>query len=222
MKEKYNINATDEQIENLVKAFAIGSPLTIALNYSGISKVTFYYWVALSCIVKSFQEIDYTQIQKTVVDDETLEQVKNKTFEDNQSQTGFKGSIDAWIEPTEKNLTLYRNNRDFRDFCKKAHAIISRCDKARSDAVLVHLDALRKSAQSEGKFANKNTSASQWFLERVMPNFFGRPVDNIETPTETEMKPISLVVVNSNNDKIENERIKKIEEEVVKGMKEDA
>ena len=139
-------------------------------------------------------------------------------MEDNKANTEYKAGIDAFIEPTAESLLKYKVNKSFREFCQQAYQIICRCDKARSDIVLAHLKAIRESATGENRYAKgKNMSASQWFLERTLPNYFGRPIDNVVADANKPIEPIKVEFVSSTN-KETKDRVKAMEDLVASEM----
>ena len=56
--KKLTLRATEEQIENLYKSLKVGTPITIALPFAGISSSTYYYWVAVYSVVLYCKEQD--------------------------------------------------------------------------------------------------------------------------------------------------------------------
>lgn len=210
---KYIINATDQQIALLQNALRVGSPLDVALKFANISKQTYYYWVSLASIVKYELEKEYAQQQEAIAESGvSFKYIREKVMEDTRSINNYKSTIDAFIEPSKESLMKYRTSKNFKEFCQQAYQIINECDKARSDIVLAHLKAIRESATGENRYAKgKNMSASQWFLERTLPNYFGRPIDNVAIENSKPIEPIKVTFVSS-NDKETKDRVKAMED----------
>ena len=60
-KRKLEIKATEDQLRLLYETLRAGAALQLALQRSGISMTTYYYWVAISSIasyVESQEEIE--------------------------------------------------------------------------------------------------------------------------------------------------------------------
>lgn len=210
---KYIINAKDEQIQMLQNALKVGSPLDVALKFANISKQTYYYWVSLASIVKFELEKEYAEQQTAMADSGvSFKYIREKVMEDNKQCQNYKSTIDAFVEPSKESLLRYRTNKSFKEFCQKAYQIINECDKCRAEIVLAHLKAIRESATGENRYSKgKNMSASQWFLERTLPNVFGRPIDNIAMENNKPIEPIEVKFVSS-NDKETKDRVKAMEE----------
>ena len=205
MNKKYELNATPEQIEKLRKAIHVGSPLGIALTFSGISWTTWYYWNEIAAVVSYCKERDMIQNEKKNVKsgisfDAIQESVENARSE--SSMTNSKGVR----EPSGEAITKYRTNRTFQAFADKVFAIIQDINSLRSEIVLYHLTAIRDAARQRGT----NSNATQWFLERTMPQYFGKAEKNEEQATAT-VKSVKIEYIDSES-KDTQERIKAMEQ----------
>ena len=113
---------------------------------------------------------------KNKLDDETIKagvsfaDIRDESQELNTFSNNRNGGIATYKEPTEKAKLRYRNNRTFKVFADEVYEFINECDTLRSEAVLYHLNEIRKSAGKRGV----NTQSSQWFLERAVPEHFGK------------------------------------------------
>ena len=189
---KYQINVSEEQINNLKKALHVGSPLSTALKFAGISRSTYYYWVAIASLVRYVKEQEFAKQQSDLVDAGiSFAAIKESIQEDQKETEHHQSTIDAFIEPTPESILKYKTNRSFKEFADKVYAIIEDCDRMRSEIVMYHLTAIRDSARQRGASSN----ASQWFLERTLPEYFGR----VKTPEEIE---------NENKKKVETVEVK--------------
>lgn len=210
---KYVINASDDQIANLKKALHVGSPLDVALKYSRISKATFYYWVAIANVVKAAREQEFIRLQEEEVNSGvSMSDVQMCVDNENKANSGAKYTIDAFIQPTKESLMKYRNNKRFKEYADKVYDIINECDSLRSEIVLYHLTAIRDAARQRGG----NAVSSQWFLERTMPEFFGRQ-DTINQNIETKGTAPAPVVVKFVNpkDAESKDRVKMMEQTIM-------
>ena len=167
----FTINLTEDQKTKLRNALGAGSPLTVALAYAKIPAVQYYYYVEVANISRYFKEMEFVKL-----DDETIKagvsfaDIRDESQELNTFSNNRNGGIATYKEPTEKAKLRYRNNRTFKVFADEVYEFINECDTLRSEAVLYHLNEIRKSAGKRGV----NTQSSQWFLERAVPEHFGK------------------------------------------------
>lgn len=182
-RKKYSINATEEQIDKLVKSLKLGSPLNIALQYANISATTYYYWVAMYSIVfeaKNQDELKELDADKMGL---SIESIKDMA---NESMPRKKTAMNAYIEPSAESMMQYRNRTSFHAFADQCYQIITMCNEARASAALSHLTSITKSINDK----RVNASGSMWFLERTFSEYFSKPnekskeEENIKTPIE--------------------------------------
>lgn len=167
----FTINLSDDQKQKFRNALKAGSPLTVALAYARIPAVQYYYYVEVANISRYFKEMEFVKL-----DDETIKagvsfaDIRDESQELNTFQTNRNGGISTFKEPSEKAKQRYKNNRTFKAFADEVYAFINECDTLRSEAILYHLTEIMKSAGKRGV----NTQSSQWFLERAVPEHFGK------------------------------------------------
>lgn len=211
---KYEIAENENQIESLIKALKTGAPLDVALQYANISKQRYYYWVALASIAKYDQEEKFIKMQTVNVNSGiSFAAIKESIQEDNKKNEHYKSTIGAFVEPSKESMLKYHTSKAFKEFVDKVADIITRCDQARSDIVLLHLQAVREGAIADAQGRRKlvNTAGSQWFLERTLPNVFGRPSDMAITESNKEVEAIQVKFVDPDK-KESRDRVKEMEE----------
>lgn len=204
--------ATDKQLEELYNALKGGAPLLLALQYAQISRATYYYWVAVSCVVeqaKSQEELE--DVESMIHSGISLQDVRDLS-ESAASQK--RTSVGTWIEPTPESILAYKNDRKFRTFANKCYEVIQECNKIRSQLVLLHLSNIRKSVDKKNRL---NASGSMWFLERTLSDFFGKPSDKaIEQAADDKVVvPAVRVEYIDPEDKETEERVRNMEEDLL-------
>lgn len=189
-KRKLEIKATPDQLDELYKGLKAGAPLQLALQRSGISTATYYYWVAISSIVtcvKSQEEIE--ELEELARSGVSIQYVRDLAASTNKAK---KSGVGVYIEPSAESILNYKNNKKFKKFADQCHEIVTECDKARSDFATLQLV---KIAQSTNKKNNVNPSGAMWWLERNMPDFFAKPSDKAkDSETETVVGVPSIEV----------------------------
>ena len=165
--KKYEINATPQQLDNLYKAIHCGSPLDIALSYAGISKTTYYFWLATACIAKYCKEEDFLRSQ--IDSGDMFAAIREKVDADNDEEK-CKLGVGGFVQPSPEQVQRYRNNQRFKKYADEVCAILDKCEQMRNEIVIFHLSCIRDAAKQRGM----NSISSQWFLERTCPNQFGR------------------------------------------------
>lgn len=181
--------ATNKQIEELQNALKGGAPLLIALQYAGISRATYYYWVAVASIViqyKSQEELE--EVDEMFHSGISLQQVRDLS---ESAASNKRSGIGTFIEPSEESMLQYKNNAEFRKFANKCYQVVTECDKIRSGVALLHLSNIRKSTDKASRI---NASGSMWFLERTIPDFFAKPSDKLSEQSNEKTHVESLKV----------------------------
>lgn len=205
-RKKLEITVTQEDINKLQQALAAGSPLLIALQYSGISQATYFYWVAMYSIVleaKGQEEMEDMDATKYGVSIDNINDVVAS------ASPGKKTALGAYIEPSQESLLQYKNNVTFHRFADKCYEIIKQCNEQRAAAALGHLSTIVKSTKDK----RVNASGSMWFLERTLSDFFGKPSEKVKE--EENNKPsVEKVVVEyiDPNTKDNRDRVKEMDE----------
>lgn len=208
------IKASPEQIEDLKNALRSGAPLTLALQYSGISRATYFYWVAVASIViqaKSQEELE--GVERYINSGVSLQTVRDMS--ENiaaEKRTGCS----VFIEPSAESVLNYKNNIRFRNFANKVYEIVSECDRIRSKTAINHLLNIQK-ATSDRRI---NPSGSMWFLERTMSDFFAKPSDKAkeENSEKVKVEPVRVEFVNPDTPETK-DRIAQLEAEIMEGGK---
>jgi len=208
--DEYRIKVDENKINNLKAALSVGTPLTVALSYSGISASTWFYWLSLASIVvyiKEMEEIrENAEITKAGV---SLVEIQENAI-DLQSSTTFKKSsaIGTFVEPTPESLLRYKSNELFRNYCNEVYDMVKEMDAIRSQIVVYHLNVIKNLAG----VPKANVGGSQWFLERTLPDYFGRPQDKV-VADENSTGEIPSIQVNfiDPNTKESNDRVEQME-----------
>lgn len=197
----------------LKKALRVGSPLPIALESCGISKTTYFYWVAMYSIVveaKSQDELEELRANECGI---SIDEIKNLAA---QNSPVKKSAMGAFVEPSAESLLQYRNNRQFRNFANECYEIIKECNEARAEAALGHIGSIVKSVTDK----RVNASGSMWFLERTFADYFSKPSEKAKEE-EINKVPVEKVQVEfiDANTKENKERIKNMEELILSEQK---
>ena len=188
-KKSKIVTASDEQLDTLYKALKGGAPLLIALQYAKINRATYYYWVAVSCVVEQAHSQEELEAMEDIFDSGiSIQQVRDLSESvAAQKKTG----VSVWIEPSQESILQYKNNRKFRKFADWCHEVISECDFIRSQLALYHLGNIRNSVDKKNRL---NASGSMWFLERTMSDFFAKPSEKTVDEAR-EAAPVASVKV---------------------------
>lgn len=196
---KYDINANPDQLNVLYDSLKKGVPLSIALKSARIEKLTYYYWVALGSVAMQIKEEQKLEELKALVPESfDLDEIQNQIYEEEEMYQDE--DIIKFIKPTEEQLYQYKVNNDFRTVCNEAHEIIKTCETKRTEAIMFHLGKVAMDGQytKSGKISAR---ASMWFLEKAVPNYFGRkPVEEEIKPSRIEKKPLKVEFVDPNTD----------------------
>lgn len=213
---KYELSVTDNQIEMLIQAFETGCPVDVALQYSKINKATYYYWLAVANVVKRCKENDFMKKQSELVNDGiSISDVSDAIDFVNQEKES-KATIDAYIEPNPKSILKYRNNKRYKEFADKVYEIIERCDFARSKNILDHLEMIKRASRTPKISAN----SSQWYLERALPEVFGKTNNNANTinmddeNADKKVKGIQIEFINPET-RENQDRVRDMEKEIL-------
>lgn len=215
-KRKLEIKATEEQLEELYKTLKAGAPLQLALQRVKISIATYYYWVAVSSIVV------YCKTQEEIEEMEALANsgvsVQNVRDLAAAAQRGQKTGIGVYIEPSQKSVLQYKNNRKFAKFADRVHEIVSECDSIRSEFATIQL---AKVARSTDKKNNINPSGAMWWLERNLPDFYAKPSDRVKDEETAAVAGIPAVEVEFIDPETTSsvQRLSDMEEQILKDLK---
>jgi len=215
-KRKLEIKATDEQLRLLYETLRAGAALQLALQRSGISMTTYYYWVAISSIaayVKSQEEIE--ELEALAKSGVSVQNVRDMAA---AAQKSRKSGVGVFIEPTQESILQYKNNRKFRAFADKVHEIVKTCDQARSDFATLQL---AKIARSTDKKNGINPSGAMWWLERNLPDFYAKPSDRVkdEEVDPTVTVPSVEVEFIDPETRDSTQRLLDMEEQILKDLK---
>lgn len=181
-RKKLEITASEEELHKLKTALASGSPLLIALQYSGISQATYYYWVAMYSVVVEAKSQDELESFNANYYGVSIDEIKDMVSHNAPSK---KTALGAFIEPSAESLLQYRNNKRFRAFADKCYEIVKSCNEKRAEAALGHLGTIVKSTKDK----RINASGSMWFLERTLSDFFGKESEKVK---EAENNKVSV------------------------------
>ena len=215
MANKKNfINATPEQIEQLQNALRGGSPLLLALQYAGISRTTFYYWVAMASIVETVKSQDELEkVEKYMQSGVSLQTVRDLS---ETAASTKRTSVGAFVEPSAESILQYKNSRKFRKFADQCYEIISECNRIRSGVALTHLLTIKKSTDKGQRI---NASGSMWFLERQFSDFFSKPNEKAaEDNKDLVVEPIKVEYVEPNSQETR-DRVEEMERDIMESYK---
>jgi len=208
---KYKINVSEEQLDKFYKALHVGSPLNVALSFAGISKTTYILWIEIASVVRYCKEMDMLKeeadILQTGID---MSEIKQEIEQANANTGNSQITVSAYKKPNGESILRYRNNLAYQKYADEVFEIIQKCDSLRSEIVLYHLTAIRDGARTRAS----NTNASQWFLERTLPDVFGKndpTKTDIESITQTKEVKIEFIDPDS-NDSID--RVRRMEQQV--------
>ncbi len=212
-KKKLEITATPEEIHKLQQALGSGAPLLIALEYSGISQATYFYWVAMYSVVKEAKSQDELENFSASEFGVSIDQIKDVTASASPTK---KTAMGAFIEPSAESLLQYRNNRKFHAFAEECYEIIKTCNEKRAEAALGHIGTIVKSTKDK----RINASGSMWFLERTLSDFFSKPSEKAKEEEITKV-PVEKVQVEfiDPGTKENKDRIREMEELILNEQK---
>jgi len=186
-RKKLEINVDQVHIDELKRALKNGAPLVIALQYSGISQATYYYWVAMYSIVKDAKSQDDLEEYEAEKHGISIDAVKEMAATNSSSK---KTDINAYIEPSAESMLQYRNDLRFKRFADQCYEIVSECNRMRAEAAMNHLITISLSTKDK----RVNASGSMWFLERTLSDFFSKPSEKVREE-ELNKVPIEKVQV---------------------------
>lgn len=214
-RKKLEVNATQEQLDQLYDALEVGTPLTIACQMVGISIATYYYWVAVYSVVVYCKEQDeLEEMDKMSKAGISIQEIKDFS---SAMTNNRKGAIGTFIEPKSESILQYKNSLTFRRFANEVYEIINKCNQIRSKVIVKHLRTIEDSTNKKKGIA---ASGSMWFLERTQADFFGRPQDKVveESATPGSIPSIQVEFV-SPDDRDTTDRLKNMEDLVLKELK---
>lgn len=186
-KKTFKIDET--RVTELQNALRSGAPLLLALQYAGISRATYYYWVALaSIVVQVNSQMELEEAEKIFNSGVSIQQIRDLS---EAAASSKRTGIGTFIEPTQESILQYKNNRRFKKFADQCFEVVSECNKIRSQIALIHLNNIRKSTDKKNRI---NASGSMWFLERTLPDFFAKPTDKAVEQNQEQVQVESIRV----------------------------
>lgn len=208
-KKKLQLKTSEKDIKKMIEALRVGSPLPIALESVGISKTTYFYWVAMYSIVEEIKSQDELEEMQANACGVSIDEIKTLAATNSPTK---KTALGAFVEPSAESLLQYRNNRQFRCFADQCYQIIKECNEARAEAALNHIGSIVKSVTDK----RVNASGSMWFLERTFSDFFSKPSEKVKE-TEPEKVQIEKVQVEfiDGDTKENKDRIKEMEHQIL-------
>ena len=162
----YKITISDEQLTKFKSALHSGSPLMVALSYAQIPPAKYFYYVELANISAYFREMEIVKEEEQL----TQSGVELSQVRSNAESLSTESTLHQLRVPTAQSILRYKNNKGFKDFCDSVYDLLTECDMLRAEITLFHLGQIRKASENR----RINAVASQWFLERTMPDYFGR------------------------------------------------
>ena len=188
--------ATDEQLEQLYEALRGGTPLLLALQYAKISRATYYYWVAVSCVVQEVRtQEELEEMEEMTQSGVSISQIRDiSDAAASQKRTG----VGTYIEPSPESILQYKNSRKFRKFADQCYRVVTTCDSIRSEVAIKHLKVIQASTMKKN---GVNASGSMWFLERNFSDFFSKPNEiPAEMSDKVVVEPVKVEYVDPNTD----------------------
>ena len=212
-RKKLQLTTPEDDILKLKKALRVGSPLPIALESAGISKTTYFYWVAMYSIVEEIKSQDELEQMRATACGISIDEIKSLAAANSPTK---KSALGAFIEPSAESLIKYRNDRQFRCFADQCYNIIKECNEARAEAALGHVGSIVKSVTDK----RVNASGSMWFLERTFSDYFSKPSEKVKE-AEVEKPQVEKVQVEfvDGDTKDNKDRIKAMEEQILSEQK---
>ena len=218
----FEIKITNEQKELLRNSLRAGAPLGIALSYAKIPAIQYYYYVEVANVSRYFKDKEFKKLNDEFIKSGvSFGDIQDEAAALNTHFNNPNSSIASYKEPTAEAILRYKNNRSFKEFADEVYDFIQECDNCRSEAVMYHVSQIRSAAGKRGV----NTNSSQWFLERAVPDSFGkseRIVNKVEgslhqtinqegDPNEPGLPPVKVEFVNPNT-KENQDRVKDMED----------
>lgn len=205
-EKKYKLPITTDQIERLKQSIALGSPITIALAFAGVSFAQWNYMVEIASIVEYVRELkvieENDEFIKSGVDFAELKQEL-----ESQMNIGRKTTINSFRQPNDESVLRYTNVARFRNFANEVYDIVKEIDRLRAEIVMYHLDAVKKASHQRGMMAN----TSQWFLERTLPEHFGKDRSSFVNSEETKVAAVKVQFIDPDKKEYK-DRIQAMEE----------
>ena len=187
-----------EKIKKLHDALAIGSPLKIALRYSGIAAATFYYWASIASVVAFCREQrELAKLSKS----SDLMGIRKKAYA--MASEDLDGN---YVEPEPELVVKYQNSASFRKQADEIAEVVEKCREMETKVLLKHLSRISMDNSSKSQ-----VDAAKWYLERALPAEFGRT----EPEKPVSVRPLEVKFVKPSDDTAE--RIRKIESELAEG-----
>jgi hypothetical protein len=176
----------NDKLNRLKTAFSLGAPLKTALNFAGVSLSEYRYWEKVANSVSYC--IEKEGASKLQGKKDVLARIRKETHEEIAEQEA---------QPDPELVALYLSSGIFKREANEIYNIFQECEKAKTDSVIHHLKRVSTSTN------NAEISASEWFLERALPDEFGKNQEEKPTP----IKPVEIKFVNSKSE----ESLKRIE-----------
>lgn len=188
-----------KKIEKLYKTLAIGTPVKTALKYCSIPYVDYCYWLMLYNLVEYMNQ----QEESEKLEGEDLSDILEQAREMARAEKGQE------VEPPPEAVVRYNRSERYRKNAIEIHDIIEKCRVSQTSAVVRHLSRI---ATSEDK---AQLTASQWFLERALPEEFGLKQSlTLDKRTSLAPKPIKVEFVKSDSE-ADLKRVAEIEKELL-------
>lgn len=167
----YKINLTEKQITDFKNALHTGCPLMVALSYAKIHPTVYFYYVDIANIAAYYKEQEMIKEEVEMMQSGIeISNVKDNSHEFSGNTNISSESLRPYKIPTPASLLRYKNNKSFAMFCNEVYELLEDCDKLRAEVAMFHLQEIMKHSGKRGV----NTTGSQWYLERTMPDYFGK------------------------------------------------
>ena len=176
-----------DRIKAICAALSVGAPLKIALKHAGVTYSEWLYWQSVASVV------DYCREQKVIMD---LGKRKNALARTRQNAAERAAMEERLTEADPESIALYFSSDKFRKEANDIRDALDKCETAKTKSILRHLTRVATST------SNAEISASEWYLERVLPSTFGKAepekagstppikVQFVSSGSETAMKRI--------------------------------
>lgn len=187
------IKEPKENLDRLLQAFRVGSPVDTACSFSKICKWAYLNWLY------TYQEICRLN---NYLSENKINNIKELTEDDIN-----RGCLD---------IDLIQHIKKNKAYGETVCAFMKKVEEARAEIVIYHLTQIR--APKHGSQWN----ASAWFLERTMPGAFGRKDADAQAEKEEVVNKIEVQYVDPDRDNDRLKKMQKIVDEELDGKKEES
>ena len=169
------MDKNDTKIKEFIKALSIGTPLGVALKYSGIGRATYEHWRLVDLAYSHYEQ------EKEI---SSLVEGNPADIQELKEALGDDGA-------NPETIVRIKSSQEFRKKAEEIHEIMQKVEKAQTKAIIHHLVKI-----TDENASRSAVSAAQWYLERALPQEFG----NEEKEEDKPLKPIEVNFVSNSED----------------------